>query len=194
MADIAYQRLTRARTRFAIASGSRASLWLGPDHLLYIESNGYAETYKRFYFRDIQAFILQQTTTARNVNIIALALALMFLLFALLTESTGVKIAWSIVAGVFGLMLLVNAIPGPSCKCFIRTAVQTEELFALGRVRKARKVLGRIRPLINEVQGGALPPESIPARLHELEGAMAVTPPPKMVAEVLPGVPPRLEP
>ena len=32
-----------------------SSVWLGPDHLLLVESLRFREEYKRFYLRDIQA-------------------------------------------------------------------------------------------------------------------------------------------
>ena len=62
MAEKEYQRLTRARLRragFFTAVATRSSLWLGKDHLLCIDSNGYGEDYKRFYFRDIQTITLR---------------------------------------------------------------------------------------------------------------------------------------
>ena len=63
MPEKEYQRLTRARSRsaFGVVSMSRSSLWLGKDHLLCVDSSGYTETYKRFYFRDIQAVTLVAT-------------------------------------------------------------------------------------------------------------------------------------
>ena len=53
MAEAEYQRLTRAHPRsgFAVAFAARSSLWLGKDHLLCIDSTGFSESYKRFYFR-----------------------------------------------------------------------------------------------------------------------------------------------
>src|ERR1700693_1356242 len=120
MAEIKYKRLTRARSRFSIAVLSRTSLWLGPDHLLYVESNGYTETYKRFYFRDIQAFTVQQTPTARTVSIIIFVMTLLFLFFSLMSDRTGFKIFYFIVAGLFGMIMIFNAIPGASCKCQVR--------------------------------------------------------------------------
>ena len=64
MAEKQYERLTRARRRqagFVAATYIRTSLWLGKDHLLCIDSNGYSETYKRFYFQDIQAVSIRLT-------------------------------------------------------------------------------------------------------------------------------------
>lgn len=194
MAKIEYQRLTRNRSRFSVAVLSRTSLWLGSDHLLYVESNGYTETYKRFYFRDIQAFTVQKTPVARTVNIIFAVVTLLFLLFGLLSETPGLKIFLFVLAGLCGLILLFNAAPGASCKCYVRTAVQTEELSALARLPRTRKVLDRIRPIITAAQGGELPPETLPNLLREMEQVPADPPASQPAAEVLPGVPPRLEP
>ena len=46
---------------------------------------------------------------------------------------------------------------GTTCRCLIRTAVQTEELPSLRRVRNADKVLARIRPLIESAQRQEIP-------------------------------------
>jgi hypothetical protein len=165
MAEIEYQRLARSRfrRRFAVAVSSRTSLWLGPDHLLFIESNGYTENYKRFYFRDIQALTIQQTITVRAVNTVLGIVTGLFAFFGVvIARDSAARIPLLVIAGVFGLILLLHAIPGTSCKCWIRTAVQTEELAALARVRQARKVLDRLRPLIAAAQGGTSPRENIP--------------------------------
>jgi hypothetical protein len=198
MAKQEYKRLARARARgrFAVAVMTRTSLWLGSDHLLFVESNGYAETYKRFYFRDIQAFTLQRTNTVRNINIVLGVVTFMFAFFGLVVASDpagrGVLL---VIAGLFGLVLLFHAIPGTSCTCQIKTAVQTEELSALSRLRAARKALDRIRPLIATAQGGALSPDTIPELLRQSETAAARGTPEKASDGNLSGagIPPRLE-
>ncbi|HWI55617.1 MAG TPA: hypothetical protein VNZ22_00220, partial [Bacillota bacterium] len=81
----AYERLTRAypRSGFAVAVAARSSLWLGPDHLLCIETTGYTETYKRFYFRDIQAVLIRQTKRQRNWTLAFGGLSLLFTIIAI---------------------------------------------------------------------------------------------------------------
>lgn len=202
--EIKYKRLTRsgARSGFAVAFQSRASLWLGPDHLLSVESSGYTEKYKRFYFRDIQSFVVQKTNVFRTLNFI-FGVILLFLL---------VLLGWAIKANgasnsqdgafygiffgaffgaVFLILLLLNLIRGESCKTFLRTAVQIEQLPSLNRVRKTRNVLKKIHPLIAVAQGGELTPEAVSAQLRESTepaptGASSAT------AEDDPNVPPRL--
>ena len=39
----------------------RSTLWLGPDHLLLVQSTPVSETYRRFYFRSIQNVTVRKT-------------------------------------------------------------------------------------------------------------------------------------
>jgi hypothetical protein len=130
-----------------------AYLYLGPDHLLQATATGYSETYKRFYFRDIQAIIIRKT----NMWIVGLVACLLpGLAFAAgaisATDGVSAAVLWTI-AGVLLLGSMVNLLLGPSCVCHLRTAVQTEKLPSLNRVRKAQKILGQIKPLIEAEQG-----------------------------------------
>ena len=52
--------------------GRRTQLWLGPEHLLLVETDGYREYYKRFNYRDIQAFIIRKTPQGKAVNVLQL--------------------------------------------------------------------------------------------------------------------------
>ena len=93
-------------------------------------------------------------------------------LFSLPRKDAAVIVTWVIFTAVFAVPLLINNILGPACTCHLRTAVQIEELPSLSRVRRARKVLDRIRPFIIAVQG-ELPPEEIPSRMRSAIGATA---------------------
>ena len=190
MASPEYQRLTRARSRggFAVAVASRTSLWLGKDHLLFVESNGYTETYKRFYFRDIQALIVQRTQVFTVVNLVLTIFFVLALAPALVAQEMGMRIFLFSAAGFFGLPLLINILRGRTCRCFLRTAVQIEQLPPLSRVRRAQKVFARIRPLIAAAQGGELSPEVISARMRELVPSYTAVP---AAAADNPGLSPR---
>jgi len=168
MAEREYHRLTPARPRsqFAIVSTGNSSLWLGKDHLLCVDSTSYTESYKRFYFRDIQSIIVQKTDRQRISSLILGFCAGICLLFLLVTDNTGIKVLWGIIAGLFGLVLLLDVIAGPSSYCLLRTAVQSEELASMNRLRRARRVLNRVRPLIAAAQG-ELTPEELAARLNQ---------------------------
>ena len=179
MAEKEYQRLTWARLRRTgalAAFATRSSLWLAKDHLLCIDSSGgYAEEYKRFYFRDIQAIVLRQTRRRLWVNVVFGTLAALFLGITILTAPAGSPAQWSadeLVGGTFlasitlflGGLTVINTLKGPGCTCYVRTAVQTEVMPSLNRLGRARKVLNRIRPLIEAAQG-SLSPEEIASNL-----------------------------
>jgi len=201
MPDIKYQRLTGTHTRqaFSVALASRTSLWLGPDHLLCVEYNGFSETYKRFYFRDIQAVTIRETpwrTIWNGILIIPLGLCWA----ALMTSSDrGTAFAWGLCVAVVGIPFLLNNLWGTACACRLRTAVQVEDL-PLRRVRKARRVLQRIRPLIAAAQDGEIPAEMVTTWLREAAATESVAPAPAPAAVPAPPVvegspvPPRLAP
>ena len=188
MAEKEYIRLARPRRRsgFLTSTTTRSSVWLGKDHLLCVETTGYTETYKRFYFRDIQAITLHRTKAFLIANSILIPLMLLFVVLGIIVDdSVGGIVLWCI-AVLPGLPLVVNLVRGPSCLCRVRTAVQEEEIPALANVRKTNAVLARIRPLIAEAQG-VVAREEIPARLAEL----AAQNQPRLVVDD-PNLPPRM--
>ncbi|SPE60175.1 conserved hypothetical protein [Verrucomicrobia bacterium] len=178
MAEREYERLTRsaARARFAVISAERCSLWLGKDHVLSIDTNGYRESYKRFYFRDIQAVIIRQTDYGKIAGLALGVVAGLLGLFAFLSGHAGHPVLayiQGVVAALLAAILVLNLAGGPTCTCQLRTAVQVEELPSLGRLRRARRVLARLRPLIAQAQGELAPGEA-PARSEpEQEGGSA---------------------
>ena len=198
--DFKYKRLTRtsARAGFAIAVRSRTSLWLGPDHLLSVESDNFRENYKRFYFRDIQAILVQKTNRFRTWNIILGVIIVFPLVFTLafifsrdVNAITGV-IIFGFITLILVLILVLHLISGPTCKAFLRTAVQIEEFPSLCRIKTTRRVLGQIRPLIVAAQGGELSPDAIAAQIREWTApAPTATAAPNPIADD-PNVPPRL--
>jgi hypothetical protein len=159
VAEKEYRRLTRSSARKGqlTAFATRESLWLGKDHLLSITSNRFTEEYKRFYFQDIQAITIRKTRRREIWNLI-LSLALLLCLGFLISDFrlTGLSVLllpWGIPSVLVALPLLFNNLLGPACTCYIRTAVQVEELASMNRVRRVRRILERIHPLIAAAQG-----------------------------------------
>jgi hypothetical protein len=168
MAERQYWRLTRWRGHrkgwITVALATRSSLWIGEDHLLNIDSNRFVEEYKRFYFRDIQAITIRKTRRREIWNMILLLLLLLCL--GGLTDP-GFRPLVPLSIGILSVALLVNNILGATCVTYLRTAVQIEELPSLNRIRRAHKILERIRPLIAAAQG-ELTPEAISLGLQEM--------------------------
>lgn len=135
----------------------RAALWMGPDHLLKISSNGYSENYRRYYYQDIQAILVWPTSSWHGWSLVFGAL---FVLFGVITldgmgnPTEGGIIACAVLAFFFGALLVVNILRGPSCACSIRTAVQTDKIESVRRLRNALKMLPVLRERILEAQGG----------------------------------------
>lgn len=128
-----------------------ASLWEHEDHLLMVQSHFVFESYRRFFYRDIQAIIICRTKSGLFMSLvpglIAGALGAPAPFFGLRAG-----IVLGVLAGLFLLVSLVQLARGPTCRCVLRTAVQTQELPSLGRLRAAHRVLRRIQPKIVSVQ------------------------------------------
>ena len=168
MAAREYIKLTPPRRAggFAIASVTRSNLWLGSDHLLCVETEGFNENYRRFYFRDIQAITLRRTKSSLVFGLLTGLLTALLVLALIAVNDDAGKVFLAILGGVSAIPFFMNLIYGPTCICELRTAVQTENVPSLSRVRRARKVLDRIRPLIAEAQG-QLTAEEVAQRFQE---------------------------
>jgi hypothetical protein len=144
-------------------SATRCRLWLGPDHLLSVDSTIASESYRRFYFRDIEAFIVRRTVRRQVWNWVLLVLILISAgPFAIAWRSDGeggFLVAAICIASFWLVFMLINTLRGATCQTHIRTAVQLERLPSLSRLPVARKVLARLQPLIIATQGAATPEE-----------------------------------
>lgn len=178
--------VSRKGASFITVARVSCRLWLGDDHLLQVEaSGGYSETYKRFYFRDIQAICLQASKSWLVANIVLGGLTGLFALWWLSAEGEAGKISLGIITGVLLLLLILNLVRGSSCTCYLKTAVHLEELPSLRRRRNAEKVLARLKPLIESAQGG-LPREALAPQYDVLlAGANAVSAVPGEVMRVM---------
>ena len=122
------QKMYRRLPGNAAALASYHRLWLGPDHLLAVRSVGFSEEYKRFYFSDIQALIVQKTDRREILNVICALAAILFGLLTLAISNPVWHGFWIILTALAVFLLLVNWLRGPTCVCHVRTAVQTEKV------------------------------------------------------------------
>lgn len=143
-----YRRLPGKKKNFLLGY---QTLWLGPDHLLSVESTRFRENYKRFYYGDIQSIITRKTVTGKIQNLFLTGFCGLFALIALVGGDR-LTFFW-VFAGLFLIALGINHWKGPSCVCHIQTAVQREKLSPLNRLKRVRKALNLLRPLIERAQG-----------------------------------------
>ena len=144
-----YQKIRGTKKGFLIG---KYTLWQGGDHLLQIYSRVGVEDYKRFYFNDIQAIITRKTISGKIQNIVLGLLLLLFTMPAVLNDG-GWSVFWAALAGVLLILVLVNLFRGPTCETKLLTAVQTEKLQSLHRLKNAINVMDRLRSVIQSVQG-----------------------------------------
>ncbi len=149
-----YKRLTRS----AAGLSTYSSLWLAADHLLIVKSTGYSESYSRIQFKDIKGVFL--TRTARRLYWgFVWGMPMLGGLLGVLTTGAGSFPVTSLVFLLLGLGAFVwNYLMGPGCKAYILTGVQTAPLPALVRLKKARRALQQIQPLIEAAQVDLVPP------------------------------------
>lgn len=136
----------------------RSSLWLGDDHILLVTDSTIGERYRRFYFADIQGFAWRRTAwwLVNAACLLVIAAGLGAIAWAAFDEPAG-RLAMGFIVAVPLVFALIQLFRGPTCACFIKTAVQFERLAPLSRARSLHKVLARLRPLIEQAQAAAAP-------------------------------------
>ncbi len=136
----------------------RVSYWLGVDHLLVVEVTNYNERYRRFYFRDIQAVIVQRNRNCMWGNIVAGVIAILPALGAVALLNDGEYAGASLVGGILvliGVFIMANTLRGPMCSVHLRTAVQTQKLANIDRWQRAEFLIETLTPLIQSLQVSA---------------------------------------
>ncbi|MEM7697266.1 MAG: hypothetical protein AAF236_02545 [Verrucomicrobiota bacterium] len=160
MSDSVEQFRRLARSFFGLSS-----LWVGPDHLVYVRGRGfifpYTEEYKRYRFADIQAV----TVARRSRWTLGLTLGLSMGFCAvigllLLGLNPGARSgAVLIVAGVFTLIALLlfafflrHLLLGPLCICEIQTSASRERLRAIDRLHQSEQLVEQLAGPIGAAQ------------------------------------------
>ena len=151
----AYKKLPGRGANFV----EHVSLYMAPDHLLYVSGTGFSETYRRFYFRDIHAVTVRKTLTGLMLNVLWGTLLFFCLVGAISTGGAWGWIGWGTASGIFLALLLLNIFRGPTCDCEIHTAVQSRRLYSVNRLRRAARFLTVLRPLLLAAQGQLTPDE-----------------------------------
>lgn len=151
-----------------LQKGNRGSgsLWLGPDHLLTIESSGFlgsfTESYRRFDFKNIQAISYSRTRKGMWTSILlGVVLGVLSLVIVNLRDTPAAAGVLTACALVILAALVIHLARGPTCVCKLQTAVQLFRLKPVDRVRKAVRLVAQIRQLCVTHQGGEVAETSI---------------------------------
>lgn len=162
------------------------------DHILVINGR-YSETFRRLYFKDIQAILVEHNRIGLGIAIGSLVLGLMFL--GLLFSSPGEFGFWAyiILLSVCVLVSFYNFFGGGSTVFGVKTAVQTVILHGLNTKRKAHKARAQLVEKIESIQG-SLSTEELREAIHNENEERAAKPTVKPVAQVAPPPPPVTSP
>ena len=143
-----YRRLGGAH-QFGLATGGWLSLYLAQDHLLLRKTVAFTESYRRFYFTDIEAITIRKTPRWHiwtAVWICAIAICLVAMQAAQRAHPVAVTFAV-----IFAVAALINVARGATCVTHLQTKVQTRML-PLRRLRKAMRVMNKVTPAITAAQ------------------------------------------
>ncbi len=149
---IAYRKFSG--TRGALISVEQ--LWTGDDHLLLVSSTFAVERYRRFYFQDIEAYLIRPTRTQRKwiiANSICLAIFGALTMLVIGQHPTGDEIAGGvflgIVAAIFLTGLIYQVVKGPSCVTFLQLRTGLERLSVAHSIRGSLAMRDRLAALIH---------------------------------------------
>lgn len=132
--------------------GIRARLWRGKDHLLSTYNFRYAEEYRRFYYKDIQAITIRKTDQNIIWNSTFILLTIIFALLAV-GFNEWEQIVFGILAAISIIALVTNILLGTTCITYLQTSVSNVEMPSLGRLKTALKVVKILTPFIHGAQG-----------------------------------------
>jgi hypothetical protein len=148
-----YRKLS-GRSGFFIVHRTR----IADDHLLAVRTAFFFERYQRLFFRDLQTLSIHPTARRLWTGVITGVISLLFALGAwgiFVSETVFPYALFALVGAIaliaFGLFVL-NLALGPSCMCYVRTAVQTVQLPSLNRVRRAMRARSMIGQLVAAAQ------------------------------------------
>ncbi|MBD3420647.1 MAG: hypothetical protein GF398_11070 [Chitinivibrionales bacterium] len=136
--------------------------WKADDHVVCISESTVAQNYRRFYFNDIQAIIVQRSNVSAIITII------LFFLTLILGGITYVNKGFDSPAGALigGLSIaamlaiaIINLARGPMGKVHIQSAAGVFKIPLNFRIRQISKAIGEIYELAMQWQTPRETPE-----------------------------------
>lgn len=149
MADITYTKVPGSRGSSAMSYHRLAT---ASDHLIAVSNTWGSETNKRYAFTDIQALVLHRTGAWLVGNCILGAITAFLLLPALGSSDEDIQITFGVIFGIFLIPFVLHLAAGPTVKLYIQTATSHDQLGGIQRLRKARRVIEYLAPLIEQAQ------------------------------------------
>lgn len=164
-----------------------SSLWMGEDHLVYVQGTGillpFTEKYRRFRYEDIQYLAVTKTSRFWKsvlylTGFLVFALPIVAILIfreegdpGLLTlVPLGILAAGSV---AFLILMIRNQLLGPTCVCDLKTTLKRERLQPLNRLHPAEQAVDLLRDVVLEKQRHLVDSSAEPGRVTLSELARA---------------------
>jgi hypothetical protein len=134
---------------------SRSQALVDDDSILIISHDWLTERICKLALRDIFGITIMPTRMGRIGNVLLAVAALSVLLIGLVSIETGDfagLIAASVVASLLLLFALINTLLGPTCRCYLRTAVQNANVPSATRLKYAHKLAAKLTSAVRVAQ------------------------------------------
>jgi hypothetical protein len=128
----------------------RDSLWISAGHLLSVRRNPFSESYRRFYFSDIQAIVITELPDLLSPYGYAAAGFLIVTAIALVYTRHP---AWGSLCTIGALAAFIVSRRSANCACYLQTSVSTELLPSLRKRVDAGKAEALLKAEVEKVQG-----------------------------------------
>ncbi len=149
----------------------RKRLYLGPGHVLYVTSNVVTQQYRRFYFADIQSFVIAEFENPARFYGAVLSIITGVLTIALVYARRPIFAAlFAVACAALSAFTLTRS----SVRCILRTRVSAQPLPCLRTLPTALAFANILKTEVVRVQG-ALPAQALASYPH---APYATVPPP----------------
>lgn len=151
---------------------SLAQLWAGKDHIMLVEESMVTQSYRRFYFKDIEGLLIK--LSSRHIWYLISFLALAGIL-ARIAESTegfetaGLMFLWILIIGSFILGAIWQLIAGKFSTLLVQTKNGPYKFPIRLRYSKMKRLVNKLIPLIKDQQQTNIEPEEFISEKPALE-------------------------
>jgi hypothetical protein len=157
--DLAGFRKLQPSPLFRVLKTTRSSIWVDDQRVALLTVSIFSERCRQLGLKDILGITILRSQAGRHGNIALSVCAFISLLIGAFTLDPGQvagMIAATIIAGILLGFLLINTLLGPTCQCYLRTAVQNAPVTAVTRLIPARQWASQLSEAVRVAQAETL--------------------------------------
>ena len=136
-----------------------SSIWVDDQRVALLTFSIFTERCRQIGLKDILGITILRSQAGRHGNIALSVCAFISLLLGLLSLDPGQHagmIAATIIACILLGFVLINTLLGPTCQCYLRTAVQNAPVTAVTRLIPARQWASQLSEAVRVAQAETL--------------------------------------